>query len=242
MNTIPSTSGTGDTALQTGEFGRLVLALVLSSGLHLLVAESLPQAVRPYGGATPAAPFTLTVSLQPVPLDPPKAAAPVSVPVPIPVSETLKSLSTGTAQSDQPALSALPPDAPREALPESPAPELLPALPLLDFYYTSREVDEPAKAMGDALLVYPPEALKLRVSGEVKIRLFIDEFGALVRSEVIEAAPPGIFEEAALQALGGMKFSPARKDDQPVRSQRTVQITFDPTPAALRDTRSLPTR
>src|SRR5258708_37083747 len=96
----------------------------------------------------------------------------------------------------------------RDALPGPPLKEVRPALPLLDYYYTSREVDEPARAVGDALLVYPREALQLRVSGEVKLRLFIDEFGALVRSEVVSADPPGIFEEAALQALNGMRFSP----------------------------------
>jgi protein TonB len=82
----------------------------------------------------------------------------------------------------------------------------------------------------------------LRVPGEVKVRLFIDEFGALVRSEVVSADPPGIFEEAALEALNGMRFSPARKGEQTVRSQRTVQITFDPDPPSLRDAQSTLTR
>lgn len=108
------------------------------------------------------------------------------------------------------------------------------ALPLLDYYYTSREVDEPARAVGDGFLQYPQDALRLRISGAVKLRLFIDEFGTLVRSEVVNAHPRDIFNGAAREAVHTMSFLPARKGGQPVRSQRTVEITFDPDPAALR--------
>jgi protein TonB len=114
------------------------------------------------------------------------------------------------------------------------AARVLAAVPLLDYYYASSEVDQPARAVGDGLLQYPREALRLRISGDVKLRLFIDVSGALNRAEVVSAAPPGIFEQAALEAVHSMRFSPASKDGHPVRSQRTVAITFDPDPKALR--------
>ena len=237
MNTSVITTDIRHPAAQFGEFGRLTLALVLSAGAHLLLAQVLPQPVRSYEVAQPAGIVTtLTVSLQPPQRSRAKAPVPAQ-PAPGP-DET----GDGAARGDQPPLSMLAPEGPRDALPGTPLHEVRPALPLLDYYYTSREVDEPAKAVGDALLVYPREALQLRVSGEVKLRLFIDEFGALVRSEVVSADPPGIFEEAALQALNGMRFSPARKGEQPVRSQRTVQITFDPDPPSLRQAQSTLTR
>jgi protein TonB len=232
MSTYLTTTGTGHPGAQIEEFGRLALALVLSAGAHLLLAQSLPQSVKPYEGTPSAASFTLTVSLETITRVRPKAPAAVQPP---PKSDESVD---GAARGDQPPLSMLAPEGPRDALPDTPLHEDRTALPLLDYYYSSREVDEPAKAVGDALLVYPREALELRVSGEVKLRLFIDEFGALVRSEVVGADPPGIFEEAALQALSGMRFSPARKGEQTVRSQRTVQITFDPDPPSLRDAQS----
>ena len=226
------TTDTMNPGVQFEEFGRLALALILSAGAHLLLAQSLPQSVRPHEGSPSAASVTLTVSLQPRQRLRTKAPVPVR-PTPKP-DETV----SAAVRGDQPPLSMLSPD----ALPLTPLLEVQPALPLLDYYYSSREVDEPAKAVGDALLVYPREALQLRVSGEVKLKLFIDEFGTLVRSEVVSADPPGIFEEAALQALTGMRFSPARKGEQAVRSQRSVQITFDPDPPSLRDARSTLTR
>ena len=236
MSTYVITTDTIHPGVQFEEFGRLALALILSAGAHLLLAQSLPQLVRPHKGAPPAASVTLTVSLQPVQRLRTKPPVPVR-PAPKPVETD-----AAAARGDQPPLSMLSPESPRDALPDTSLVEVRPALPLLDYYYSSREVDEPARAVGDALLVYPHEALQLRVSGEVKLKLFIDEFGTLVRSEVVSADPPGIFEEAALQALTGMHFSPARKGEQAVRSQRTVQITFDPDPPSLRDAQSTLTR
>lgn len=232
MNTSLTTTGPGHPSAQIEEYGKLALALVVSAAAHLLLAQLLPQWVRPYEGARSAANFTLTVSLQPMPRVRPKAPAPVQPP---PKSGEPVD---GATPGDQPQLSMLPPEGRRDILPDTPPHEVRPALPLLDYYYSSREVDEPARAVGDALLVYPSEALQLRVPGEVKVRLFIDEFGALVRSEVVSADPPGIFEEAALEALNGMRFTPARKGEQTVRSQRTVQITFDPDPPSLRNAQS----
>lgn len=236
MNTYLITTDTRHPGIQFEKFDRLALALVLSAGVHLLLAQALPQWVRPHEGSPSAATVTLTVSLQP--LQHLRTKAPVRVQSPPKPDEAVDS----AARDDQPPLSMLAPEGPRDALPDTPPQEDRTALPLLDYYFSSREVDEPAKAVGDALLVYPREALQLRVSGEVKLRLFIDEFGALVRSEVVSADPAGIFEEAALQAISGMRFSPARKGEQTVRSQRTVQITFDPDPPSLRDAQSTLTR
>lgn len=231
MNTSLTTTGTRHPK-QFEEFARLAVALILSAAAHLLLAQALPQSVGPHEGAQSARNFTLTVSLQPMPRVRPKA--PAAVQLPPKSGEPVD----GATPGDQPQLSMLAPEGPRDAVPDTPLHEVQPALPLLDYYYSSREVDEPAKAVGDALLVYPHEALQLRVPGEVKLRLFIDEFGTLVRSEVVSADPQGIFEEAALQALNGMRFSPARKGEQTVRSQRNVQITFDPDPPSLRDAQS----
>ena len=233
MNSLVLTTDMRPPEARFEEIGRLALALILSAGAHLLLAQVLPQSVRPYEDSQAAGIVTsLTVSLQPRQRSGLRAPVPVR-PTPKP-DETVGAAGRG----DQHPLSKLSPETPDDALPDTRLVEARPALPLLDYYYSSREVDEPAKAVGDALLTYPREALKLRVSGEVKLRLFIDEFGTLVRSEVVSAEPPGIFEEAALQALTGMRFSPARKGERAVRSQRSVQITFDPDPPSLRDTQS----
>jgi TonB family protein len=216
-------------------FRRLVPALLLSAIAHLLLAQCLPDSVKAYEG-TPPSDTPLTVSLQsaaplmqvkiprsaiPVPL---KAAAVTSEPI---IPDAVNLIADDQPAPQSPAALAGPSDIPSD---QSSEPDAA-ALPLLDYFYQSREVDTPAKAVGDALLIYPREALRLGVSGEVDLKLFINESGKLVRSEVIRSHPPGIFEEAAVQAVNTMQFSPARRADRPVRSQRTVQITFDPNPA-----------
>ena len=204
---------------------RLALALALSAGAHVLLAQWLPQLVKAYEGDSSRAGVTLTVTLQP------KAAGGAKSPVRIPPQpKTDEPVNVAMRRDEAPPALASAVEVPSDFSPDTPSAADRPALPLLDYYYTTREVDSPASAVGDALLVYPREALQLRVSGEVKLRLFIDESGQLVRSEVVSAEPPGIFEEAAAQAVKTMRFSPARKADRPVRSQRTVLITFDPGP------------
>ena len=215
-------------------FRRLLPALVLSAIAHLLLAQWLPDAVKAYGAAPVGTP--LTVSIQ-------SATPPVQVKIArraIPVSRNTAAAAIPESITPE----AVNPIADHKLVPQATAaledrnessssePET-PALPLLDYYYQSREVDTPAQAVGDALLIYPREALRLHLSGEVHLRLFIDESGKLIRSEVIKANPAGIFEEAAVQAVNTMQFSPARKADKPVRSQRSVLITFDPNPSEV---------
>ena len=226
MSAHLSTTDTRHSSAPVGDFARLGLALVLSAGAHLLFAQLLPQSVKPYEGAASRAGSPLTVTLQS------KAPSGAKATVPMPPQLRPDEPVDGAARRDEtPPSLALVEKVPPDASSGVPSRADQTALPLLDYYYASREVDSPAQAVGDGLLVYPREALALRISGEVKLRLFIDESGNLVRYEVVSGDPPGIFEEAAAQAVGTMRFSPARKAQRPVRSQRTVQITFDPNPA-----------
>ena len=218
MNTGSISIGMEHSTARVAAIRRLALAVVLSAGAHMLLAQLMPHLVKPYQNRVLFRNPALTVTLRPAADLRPKPPTP-----PLPKKPAL-----GEVLGKDP-LPHPEPDTLRE-LPST-EPTAAPALPLLDYFYTTREVDTAATAVGDALLVYPREALQLGVSGEVKLRLFIDETGALVRSEMVSADPPGIFEDAAGQAVTTMRFLPARIGDRPVRSQRTVLITFDPQPA-----------
>lgn len=94
--------------------------------------------------------------------------------------------------------------------------------------------DEPAaiaptlKEHSDPL--YPPDALRERLTGSVGLELEIDESGRVVAAKIIQAAGHG-FDEAALAAVRTWTFEPARQNDVPVRS--TVQLTLPFEPPAL---------
>jgi TonB family protein len=58
--------------------------------------------------------------------------------------------------------------------------------------------------------------------------LKIDEFGAVQEIRVVNADPAGYFEESAARTFTAMRFSPARRNGYPVRSQIVVKLRFAP--------------
>ncbi len=121
---------------------------------------------------------------------------------------------------------ALPQEAQTSALaaPQAPAGLGLP----LEKYYTAREVDVRAEQTNEVPLVYPERAYVMRIKGKVMLRIFINEHGAIDDVSILEAAPPGMFEEAALTATLALQFSPAVKNGRNVKSQKTLEVVFDP--------------
>jgi TonB family protein len=95
-------------------------------------------------------------------------------------------------------------------------------------YYTSREVDIRAEPMNDVQLVFPRLAYQNRTKGLVVLRILINERGAIDDLAVVESHPKGIFEEAALSATRTVKFSPAIRNGRTVKSQKTIEVAFDP--------------
>jgi len=95
-------------------------------------------------------------------------------------------------------------------------------------YLSSREVDTPAVPRQYAPLLYPEEALAARIAGVVRVRVFISERGTVDSAHVVSANPPGSFDGAALEAIRKMAYAPAMKRGLPVKSQKLVEVTFDP--------------
>ncbi|WP_205599607.1 energy transducer TonB, partial [Sandarakinorhabdus rubra] len=58
--------------------------------------------------------------------------------------------------------------------------------------------------------VYPKDAKPFRPQGWVRLSLDIDVTGAVTAARVIEAAPPGLLEPAALTAARGYRFQPGQ--------------------------------
>jgi TonB family protein len=63
----------------------------------------------------------------------------------------------------------------------------------------------------------------------VRLRVFVGANGAVESVELVSVDPPGVhFEQAALEAIRLMRYTPALKDGQAVRSQKVIEVTFDP--------------
>jgi protein TonB len=98
----------------------------------------------------------------------------------------------------------------------------------LNIYYASNEVDTRAEPLNDVDLVYPLLAYQDRVRGMVRLNIFVNEKGGIDKVAVVDAKPPGVFENAALQAVAELKFSPAIKNGRPVKNRKTIEVAFDP--------------
>jgi len=96
----------------------------------------------------------------------------------------------------------------------------------LDLYL--QVVDTPAEPVNDVLLRYPWMEYRQRISGVVRITLLIDEHGRLDSATVIDATPPGHFEQAAMEAVRSLQFTPAIKAGRKVKSSKVIEVVFDP--------------
>lgn len=190
---------------------RLAAGLAVSAVLHLaLVLSFTPAAPRSAAPAAPlqvelrreAAPETAAEIAAEQPADAPPTAPPAAVPEEQPRQEPQ----------------------PHAAVPDKPVGLEVP----FDKYFTARELDIRAEQINDVDLVYPQRAYAMRTRGRVVLRLYINERGAIDHIAVLDAAPPGVFEESALTAARALQFKPAVKMGRDVKSQKTIEVVFDP--------------
>lgn len=101
-------------------------------------------------------------------------------------------------------------------------------IPLPHKWFTARELDVRAEPLTAAALVYPPELMRLAPAGRVRILLFIDERGIVRKSRIAAGASESAFDEAAIKAWKEVRFSPAEKNGVAVKSQKLLEIDFQP--------------
>ena len=73
---------------------------------------------------------------------------------------------------------------------------------------------------------YPQRALMRRKEGNVRVAFTINPDGSVSDARVIEAQPPGYFEQAALRAIRHWKFQPQLQGGVAVARQATQTISF----------------
>jgi protein TonB len=91
---------------------------------------------------------------------------------------------------------------------------------------TEATVDQPPRAAERSAPRYPPRARAEGVSGQVSLSLLIDADGRVLKVEVVDAAPPGVFDAAAVEAVRGWRFEPARYRGQPVKVWARQVVKF----------------
>ena len=138
-------------------------------------------------------------------------------------------------------LDASPAPAPlQDSSPTPPAPDPLPSptesgprgtipIPIAERWYGPTEVDTRAEPLTVVQPDYPAAlAGGLAVPATVRLRLYIDERGAVRKMEVERSGPRAEFDDAALRAWERVRFTPATREGQPVKSQKLIELDFVP--------------
>jgi TonB family protein len=86
-------------------------------------------------------------------------------------------------------------------------------------------VDEAPAALSAIEPVYPEEARKLGIEGQVVLKLYIDETGALRGLEVAET-PGDAFSKAAREAIANVRFRPAYVGGHPCAAWVRLSLRF----------------
>ncbi len=100
-------------------------------------------------------------------------------------------------------------------------------------YYRSAELDVRPGIKTHVEPAYPEAAARRHLSGKVVIRLYINETGTVDPVETLRADPAGVFDRSAEQAFRAARFSPGMKNKRPVKTQMTIEVSFDSPPPAL---------
>lgn len=95
-------------------------------------------------------------------------------------------------------------------------------------YYSSAAVDVRATPISIKPLIIPQLAYMARKQGTVRLRAYIDELGYVRKVDILSAMPEGVYEQAAIEAVTGTIFSPARRGGMPVKTYKELEINIDP--------------
>jgi protein TonB len=98
-----------------------------------------------------------------------------------------------------------------------------------DVVMTEDAVDVPPRATQRVAPAYPPRARAKDVTGYVTLSLLVSADGAVRDVRVLESQPPGVFDNAAVQAVQGWGFQPAQYQgrDVAVRARQTLRFELE---------------
>lgn len=104
------------------------------------------------------------------------------------------------------------------------------------WYYPARYLHRRPSPLKPIWPEYPPEAQTL--SGQIVLLLMINEKGGVDSYRIVESQPPGVFDDAVINAFSRETYAPGLITGYQVKSQLLVEIIFEP--GALPQTSILP--
>jgi periplasmic protein TonB len=94
-------------------------------------------------------------------------------------------------------------------------------------WYTGRDLDVLPRPLSPIEPVFPVAAQARGVSGRVTLAVSIDISGRVTDVDVLRAEPPGLFDEAAVNAFRAARYVPGYKDGRAVRARVQTVVVFE---------------
>lgn len=231
MTTDPAKASLEEPAIPP-RLQRPLAAVWISLGLHAAVIaliQTVPPASHPVGGSMIEARLVSSHRAQPTEPVPPDSEASVAGPSPLAASNAADAVpvadAAGAAQAGAAPSEPVPPAAvaPPTAAPAAPAIRI----PVDLTFYAARELDVQPRALGHIEPDYPPDADRQQRSGRVRLQLKLEADGRVSDVEVVEADPPGMFDDSATRAFRAARFLPAQKDGRAVRALLLIEVEYN---------------
>ncbi len=92
---------------------------------------------------------------------------------------------------------------------------------------TEKSVDKPPRAVQQVAPKYPPRAQAQSITGKVVLALLIGAQGDVQEVQVVSSEPPGVFDQAAIQAVRRWRFQPAMYKGSPVKVRAQQVLKFE---------------
>jgi protein TonB len=92
-------------------------------------------------------------------------------------------------------------------------------------YIPAEKLDVRPLIMTHVMPEYPADIIT-GARGRVVLRLFISADGTPDSVQVAHAEPRGVFDQAAVDAFARARFTPGKKDGEPVPSIMLIEVTF----------------
>ncbi|MBI5331752.1 MAG: energy transducer TonB [Betaproteobacteria bacterium] len=110
----------------------------------------------------------------------------------------------------------------------APMPSPMPSLPLAvdAAWYPTRKVDVPARVISGGEPEYPKMAKMRNQEGWVVIQVRINKLGRAEEAKVLEASPPGVFDDAAVLFYRIARYEPAIKEGRTVNFETRFKVNF----------------
>lgn len=91
------------------------------------------------------------------------------------------------------------------------------------YYYPAAQLTERPLALARIEPRFPEGAPQ---TGRLKMRIYINDGGAVDAIDILESEPAGAFEAAAAEAFATARFRPGHLDGKPVNSQLALEVLF----------------